>query len=63
MIDKELISAINDSLILTYFICNILFLITPETNFKEVIIVETCFIPLFYFLVFIIGYLVEKDII
>ena len=60
--EKEDINLINFLLISTYFIVNILFLITGETRFKELVIVETIFIPFLYLLFYVIGILVKKDI-
>lgn len=60
---NEVKSAISFSLNLTYFIVNILFLLIPEYDFKLILIVETCLIPFTYLIVFIIRFLVEKDII
>lgn len=60
--EKEDINLINFLLISTYFIVNILFLITRETCFKELVIVETIFIPFLYLLFYVIGTLVKKDI-
>lgn len=60
--EKEDINLINFLLISTYFIVNILFLITGETCFKELVIVETAFIPFLYLLFYVIGRLVKKDI-
>lgn len=61
--DKEIFGIISFCLNLTFLICNILAFITKVDYFKEILIVETCLIPFLYFIVFIIGYLVEKDII
>lgn len=60
--EKEDINLINFLLISTYFIVNILFLTTGENHFKELVIVETIFIPFLYLLFYIIGTLVKKDI-
>lgn len=60
--EKEEIHLINFFLISTFFIVNILFLATGENHFKELVIVETAFIPFLYLLFYIIGTLVKKDI-
>lgn len=60
--EKEDIHLINFFLISTFFIVNILFLVTGENHFKELVIVETAFVPFLYLLFYIIGTLVKKDI-
>ena len=57
MMNKEDVFVINLALVITYFIANILFILC-DTNYYEVIIVETFTTPFLYLLFYIILKLV-----
>lgn len=59
--NKEDIFLINLSLTITYFIINLLFLITGETHFKELVIAETFITPFLYLLFYIVTKIMELE--
>lgn len=59
---KDILDMINFSILWSFFIANILFLLFGTMSFKHILIVETIIIPIMYVIVYVVCKLVDNDI-